>query len=368
MLLALLFLKRHMPESQSSLLTTLAAGFAGMICCFLGARVIFRQRTKGYYFILILLAIFFYGIHGYGIRMVLEFPVPVIASGMLICGIVWKHMGQDSLARENCGKTHIGPADSFNMKKMRKYRQEYAAQRPSEREPATLDGLEDFFLVRMKACRPFSGNRYILGNLYVRLGGNLGARQLFHWCLTLVFLALFCGYVFPRKNNSFLFILPAFAAVFLDLIPHRKLLLPGGRTEKYFSALTLGLFVTVLSTLALATFAALSHPLSIILPDITIGGDTLAFTPFDARMAYLCFVLMPIAMMLGTLFSERHFLKMIFMGVAIGIGVSLSASAEGLLSQIGIPGAIVLVAIAWISCAALLRYYCQKRPLVGQGM
>jgi hypothetical protein len=166
---------------------------------------------------------------------------------------------------------------------------------------------------------------------------------------------------------TIIFVIPAYAVAFAGLYPRGTILLPGGRVEKYHSAIASGLIIMAFSTCLLAILAIVLTLIRPLMPVIPFEGAFIRFHAFDFRESYLHFSLMPIALVYSVFLPGRKFLKNIFPAVIFGAVLGYSTAEVTVLSVIGLPGIIILVAASWIGSVLILRYHFRRRDLVGQG-
>lgn len=369
---SLIFCRYSGVEFPHILLVFLAAILAGITCFLLGSWLVLMSKSMSpmaWLFPVIWILASRSDHLKYIEHVIVSFPLLLIAVGIASCGLAWKWLGRGSMARKFCGETLVGLADGFDIAKRREVYQKQVAQKASKKDSAISDRLEEFFLTRMMECRPFGGNRYVLGNMRLAIGRLVGPQWMVFPPVLIVMILIF-GYMVPGEINSFFFILPAFGAVSINLIPYRNMLLPCGRAEKYYGAIVLGFAVTLLSILIVMTIALISVPLSNILPDITMRGETFTFDALDVRKSYLCLFPMPIGLLIGTLFSKRGLLIAMFAPVLMAFLFPFSfMSGSGLIpfSLDSLSSIAALTAISWISFALILRYHCHRRSLVDQG-
>jgi hypothetical protein len=301
--------------------------------------------------------------------MIIDFPLGIIILGLLTCSIVWRQLGRDSLARDNCGKLYVGFVNYGDLAKRQKYGREIYSKWSWERDYAIALSLEEFALARIKASHPFSGKRYVFGNLYALLSLMEGPPWMFLLVpLVVMVVMIFYGYVFPvQAGASFIFVIPAYAVAFAGIYPRGTIFLPGGRIEKYHSALASGLLIMLFSTCLLAMLAMVLTLIRPLMPVIPFEGAFIRFHAFDFRESYLHFSLMPIALVYSVFLPGRKFLKNIFPAVIFGAVLGYSTAEVTVLSVIGLPGIIILVAASWIGSVLILRYHFRRRDLVGQG-
>lgn len=375
----------HGDGAAAATLPFWAVCFLAMMCYLLGVWFIFVPKNSAAFVCALLLVIGAQISMGTTLRvinyMIVSAPLLPVAAGIVTCGVAWKWLGDDSLARKHCGESFMSIGNSWNLAKKQKVAQEQALRRREDGSVVLSDHLEDFFLERMRNYRPFSVNRYVSGNLYNMLG-----KFLFPWRKTALLFpvsiipimgyvnGLIMGYKGGASGHDIsdiLFLVPAMTAVQLDLVPHRNLLLLAGRVEKYSSALVSGAIVVVLATVFAVMMTALSVPLSSVMPDIVVKGHTVAYHALHARGFYISLIFVPIALVIGTLFSGKsgpRFVFVAFVGVLMQLWINPRfAEIFNPLSLIGIPGVIILIAASWIGSVLVMRYYFRRQNLVGQG-
>lgn len=374
LLVGIIFFGNREPLFPHDLLVILAAGFVGMIFYLLAVRLVFVFRTGAFIGpILAFIWVIPMVLSQYNRPaeyIIISHPLWPIMAGIITCRIAWKWLEGDALARKHCGDVRMGLADAWNVAKMRKYQQKQYAQMLSKGRPSISDSLEGFFLTRMETCASFSKYRAVLGNLYIMLGRLFGGPR-WVWTLTtplLIVMILSLGYFANGIMSNYVFLSPAFMVFYLDLVPHRNILLPLGRTEKYYTAVASGFVITVMVTLLFAMLAAMSVLLGPMLPDIPWKGATYAYYAMDVRQSYIGLFLMPIALVIGTLFPNRRLPLFLFMGGAVSLCGPRFGPTPGppLLASAGIPGVVVSIAASWITFILLLRYHCLRKSLVGQ--
>jgi hypothetical protein len=351
-------------------LVILSASFAGMIVYLAAVRLSFMARTPA---VMGVVGIFFMVPVFFGTNKALEYmivsnPLHVTVAGTITCAFAWKWLGDESLARKYCGRILFGIADGLNLAKMQKYQKKRAAQMLAKRDSAISDRLEEFFVTRMEKHSPRDASRYVLGSLYTIADRVFGLP--IHYVLPLIAIILLMGYwpIMPNVSN-YIFIMPVFFCFQLDLIPHGGILLPDGRTEKYYTALILGFVITALSAILVTILAMLSVPLAEILPQITWKDRAFAYDAFDLRQWYFCPLLMPIALTVITLFPKKMWARFGIMMMAMYAWIFLGGFFDAwptLLSLVGIPGIGGLIAVSWISFVLALGYHFRRRDLVSQ--
>jgi hypothetical protein len=368
LLLGILFSKYLGLEFPYILLAVLAVSFVGMICYLFSAWLVLAMKNPviGLLGLMVFPLVFLSDYLKPVEHMVVSSPLLPIAVGILTFGIAWKWLGRKSLARKHCGVSLVGLTDSWNFWKMRKIQQKRAAQKIAKRGSLVYDRLEGLILRKMKVCRPFSGNRYILGNLFIIFGRSFGLKLAIGYLLSLVMAGLMFGYFDDVILDTYFFMITAIMGIHFNLMPCRSMLLPAGRTKKYYSAVVSGFVATSLMTFLVAIIAAMTIPLDHIMPDIAWRGITFTFHVIGMQKSFIPLILGPIALIVGTLFPNKRVTVLIFM-IAIIATVGVIAFITTLASIFidSIFGIASLVAASWITFLVLFGYHCRKRSLIG---
>lgn len=354
------------------LIMIMAAGLAGIMFYLLGVwTVLLTKGPTGLMFIFPLIPLTFF----FAPRNFLEniaIPLSVIAVGILSCVISWGRLGRDAHARKFCGQLVVGMMGAGSPSTAQKIRRREAVKGSSGNRSILSDNLESSFLAKIKACPSLNKGKYALGALYV----YFGRQSRVGWMIMpFIMIAgiLYFGYFPESPQRIFFYIFPVFPALSVDLISHRALLLPGGRSEKYYAALVTGAAITVLWTLSVAIYTAASIPLATILPNFALGSHAFVFRALDLRYSYLCLFVMPIGLLLGTMFSKNNLLMKtcIAVGLVLISGVIAGVIYREQVAALILPDSlfriVCLVAISWAGSAALLCYHCRRQNLVGQG-
>ena len=377
LLLGLIFFRYHEFGILYILLIVLAGGFAGMIAYLLSIWCAFLARTMAplgaLLFYLIVLPSTLNDKYLQPVaEIIFSYPLLVIGGGIAACVAVWNWVGGDSLARRYCGQEVLSAADSWGNIKIGGMRRKIILEKSSPRVFWVYDRVERLFLAGMQKCHPLSAKRYIIGALHVVSGSIYCFPRTMPVLLFMLILGiLFFGYIVPARFGVLLFMIPALGVLQIDLIPHRSMVLPAGRAERYYGVLVSGLAVTGVSTLLVVAMALISFLLVGRLPDITVQGNVLSFHAIDPRGFYFSLFLMPLALALGIFFSRKLF--SLFMGLAAIIALMVVTARvvfelmTALLFPESMVGAVALVAAAWIIFALVVGYHCRRQSLVAQG-
>ena len=191
-------------------------------------------------------------------------------------------------------------------------------------------------------------------------------------CMVTVLLFVLMGYfsVPGREDTSManiIFIAPVFGAAGLNLLPYSNILLPGGRNEKYYASLVSGFTATLLTTLPIAVMAFISILLEPVLPDIVLKGHTFGYHAMNINYCFVTLSLMPISLVVATLFPRRDLVRIIFALVVmytwLPFGV-FGLFAEKL-SESGPSIVAGLIILSWAIFLMVLRHICMRRCLAG---
>lgn len=101
------------------------------------------------------------------------------------------------------------------------------------------------------------------------------------------------------------FVFPALGLLPLDLLPHRTILLPGGRSDRYHGAMILGLVISVWLTLLVVGIALLTIWMESFLPDIMFKANVYSYRAMDIENFYVCLSLASLATTLGTVVAKK---------------------------------------------------------------
>ena len=363
------------------ILVVLAAGLLGMIVYFYGVYIGFSELPSlagGLIPLFIFGAIFFKWDKSFQ-GIIINQPILVISASTVVCVWVWRLLGRDFLARKYCGKLAIvGFFDNWggmfdDIAKARKYPQALANQKPNAIKAILFENLHGFFLHRMGQCDFLSRGRYTWGNLYVAFGKHFGYWQLKNvlgFLALIVFFLLVAGFwALPNAGPvNFLFVLPVFAVLSLDILPYRSMLFPAGRTDKYFSSLVLAIVITLSAGLLILAVTGLSIFLEMSLPEFSFRGKMFSYQGMDTEQFYTYFLFMPVALSLSAISFRSNLLKIgfpiAFMSGWMGAEMASTRSLVDIIGPMGVSG---LIALCWIGFLVILHYICMRRSLVGQG-
>jgi hypothetical protein len=372
MLFGLVFLAHTELMFPYVLLVICSGGFMGMIFYLLGVWGMFPMKNTIALIGLLPLVIFgggFFELHKPLEAMIIYQPVQTIIVGLLICCLTWRWLGKEGLARRYCGQMVMGIADNWNMEKFRRYREAKIVSKSAMGKTVFADRLNRFFMTRMKVSGSFTVGQYIWGHVYMVLGRGLSSTILTPW-VVMVPLFLLMGYSPVPEDGSmanFLFIIPVFGAVHLNLLPYSSILLPAGRSDKYYGAIISGFVISAVATMLLAVVSSLSVPLEPILPDIVLKGYTFGYHAMNVKYCFFTLSLIPLSLIVATLFPRGAIIRTIFVMVVMYAWMFIcifGLFAEKLFES-G-PSIIAgLIILSWGVFLMVLRHICMRRCLAG---
>ena len=376
MIFGLVFLAHTELRLPYVLLVICAGGFMGMLSYLLGVFCVFSVRNSIVLIALLPLFIWpgvFFELYKPLEVMIIYSPVRVIVIGLLVCWLAWRWLAQPGFARRYCGQLALGISDVWNFEKDRRYRQARTAEQSTKKGLPVSIRLNRFFMTRMSSSGFLTRGQYIWGNLYVVIGRALGSSLGCGRWLVIVLLFMLMGY-FPGREDistaNILFIVPVFGMVSLNLLPYSNILLPGGRDDKYYAAVISGFAVTLLTTLLVTSIAVMCILVEPVLPDIVLKGRVFSYHAMDAGNCWVCLSLIPIALLMATLFPRRNIVKMIFIMVVMYGWVFFGVFKPLVISRLfesvlSLP--IGMTVVCWGIFLLALRYICMRRCLGGNG-
>lgn len=363
-------------EFASVFLAVLAGGIVGMMVYFFSVYVIFsdsdRNKIVGFLLIIAFAGVFL----KWDLivqEMIVTSPLIVISSGLLCCWLAWRWLGKKSLGREYCGKMVLGMFDGWDREKIAKYKLARLAERGKKKLNAVRisSGVERFFVSKISSAQTGSIGQYIWGSLYKTFGVQLSQRRqdLMRFLILILLVLCFSCYMPRSIIRIIIFLMPGLMVVFMNLNVHSSLLISGGRRERFWSALTLAATAAILITFLVTFFAALTIPLELILPELTIKSHTAVFNALNIKLFFPPLLMIPITFAIGLVFHKKPMLRMLFVIVLFQIMVILSAfqNLKNCPVPIGPVHVIIAFVCSWAVFVAVLRYVCMKRSLVGQG-
>jgi hypothetical protein len=351
-------------------LVTGAIFCAGLIMYWVGVALVFGVRNSGPIVGLAVWLFFgaaFLDLHVVAERAVVDHPFAIIFLGLAGGAVMWIWLGSTNWARRFCAVSRLGSLDVWDQDKMKEYARKQANSKWDKFKNHPDSWVERFFLDRMKSCDPLGPGRHICGGLYTTYGMTLS-----RWKGTLpglpVSLAfvLFLCYLQPDGTNI-LFLMVAVTVANLRLPVYSGLAIPGGRNERFFTAITLAGSNAVLVTAVLALLVAASIGLAPIMPDIPFRGEDISFHAMSLRLLFVPSVIMPIALALRLIIFRRPFSRLASISLLIALMFAFGVNSSGELGTlISATSVISMLILGWLAFVLVLRHVCMKRSLVGQ--
>jgi hypothetical protein len=348
---------------------TLATACLGMVVFSIGVSLSFLPGPPASYSPFLVFFLFF-GI----LRGTLQ-PLAVFLAGypgisitlcLIFTAVIFKFLNTESLARRFSGRFAPGISDWLNSAKIQKYWKMTSVEKMAKRGQAIPERMDRIFHAFLRSFPINSRNRYVIGSSYI-FSGWLSSYRWWWWleAILLLPIVLFFCY-FAEGIRNYLFVVPAFFVIQMDLIPHRSLLLARGRGEKMYAALSFCFLFTLASSLSILLLALLSLAVTSMMPDIPWRGSVLVYHPLDIQYFYVCPLFVPLVQLLVTLYRRERALVAAFCAMA---GIWLVADFHSSLtpgSAIGALGASILVAASWLLCILGIGYHCLKQDLINQ--
>ncbi len=350
-------------------LLVLGSAFAaGLVFYLAGAWWVFLVREP-MALVGFLIAIFFFGrqlgLHVRLERIVVLHPLAGMTVGVLTALAMWLYLTRADLARRNCLRPWIGFAEVFDRDKLRRSPQARSAAPWTRLKDHPRPWVQKLFLGGMTKCRPLSAARCACGAVYSSFA--LVLSQWTNVLFLVVVMTVFLGYL-GRHLMVILFASLPIVAGAMGLSHgalYSSLLTAGGRRERFCATLTVAATGAVLVTVFMALVAALSVPLSHLLPELHIYGQRLTYHVINARVFYGSWVVLPIAATIHLVFYRRPLLSMILL-MALMYAVVLTAEllSHDLRPLANAPAAGTLATFCWLTFILVVSRIANRRPLV----
>ena len=345
-----------------------SAFFAGLVFYFIGVGLAFGIRNSAAWIGFLPLFVVgggFFGLHIIIERAIVENPIGITLLGAFSSIAVWIWLGDVGLARRYCGMPWVGLFDAWNRDKMRKYKQVRANIKWDKLKKHPKPWVERFFLGRMNKCDYLGAGRHIWGGLYTTLGLLLSQWQ--GNIFLVLFMVFFLGYM---ERFWFLMFFPLIGiAGYIHSPVYSSMLFSGGRRERFATVITLAATTAVLGGVLFIILAALSVPLAVIIPDITVRGITIAFHTITINLFYAPLVFVPFAFTVNLIFYRKPIfiilsVMLLFMLLFFFSAIVWLNQLSTIINPVSVLSALVL---SWGIFVLVLRYICTRRCLVGQG-
>ncbi len=369
---SVVFLFYPAPTVARLLLSSVSMFFAGTIIYWLGAWVVFRfQNWVGTValFLLLLFGGSFLDADSLFEYVIVEGWFAVILLGGLVNFLAWRHWSRPGMARRHCGQTWLGAFDPWNKARMSEFNQARLAQK-NKAIPAVLPYVERFFLDRITDRTGPNTAQYIWGGLYRSFGLIALQRKSFiQFCLVMLPILCFLGYM--GAGTNIIFIMPVFGVINMRLHVRSTLLISGGRTERFWSALSVAAVTTLLATGIVTFMAALTLPLQAIMPELTIKGQSFVYRAMEMKLFFIPLCMMPVTLTIALVFYKYPRLMMAVVMLIFIFAMQVSMFLKILPIHPKDPGPIHIIIIitlillcCWAIFTAVLRHICMRRCLV----
>lgn len=324
-----------------------SAFFAGMIFYLAGTWWAFGLKQPIAFIGFAMCALFlgqFINLHVLLEAAIVDYPVVVIPLGILAGVAMWLRLGDSSLARRNCQMPWIG-FDSFNWEKVRRRQTKVNSNRWKQLKDHPRPWVENLFINTMSRQNPLSGARILWGTLYTSLGLSISQWRNGVWGS--LFMAVFLGYFGPRTWIALSFI-PIVAVSTSRPILYSHMLIAGGRRERFYSTLTLGLVAAATIALFVAIVILISMLLATFMPEIGYHGLKRAYSAVGPGAFYAPLVVLPFAYAVSLLLYKKTVaVIVIFMSVYFAV-VSVLMTSGALAVVRGTLPATCIAILSWL--------------------
>ena len=369
---SVVFLFYPAPTLAEHLLSCVSVFFAGTIIYWLGAWVVFRFPNWVSAIVLVpILMVYGRYLDLYVLfeRVIVDAWFAVILLGGLVNFLAWRHWSRPGMARKYCGRPWLGAFDAWNKEKISEFQQARLAQR-NKAIPTVLPRVEKFFLDRITDRTGPNTAQYIWGGLY-RSFGLIASRKRECVRFWLIMLPLLCflGYMGPAAN--IIFIMPGLMVANMSLHVRSTLLVSGGRTERFWSALSTAAVATLLATVTVTLMAALTLALQAVMPELTIKGQSAVYRAMEMKLFFIPLCMMPLTLTIALIFYRYPRLMMGVVMMIFILAMQVSVFLKILPIHPKEPGPIHIIIIitlillcCWAIFTAVLRHICMRRCLV----
>lgn len=343
---------------------------AGLILYLIGVALAFGIRNSSSSLGLLPVLMFgglFLDAHAVAERMIIGRPFAITFLGLSSSVVVWIWLGNPNWARRLCAATRIGIFDCWNRDKLLEYKRKREAVK-WDRAKFNLDPwVERFFVKRINSCSHLGSGRYIWGGLYTTYGMALSRRKgIMSWLLFILAMVVCLSYLRPGGTDA-LFFMAGVVVAQICLPVHSGMMISGGRSERFVTAVILSVTITVLLSAMLISVAILTVALAPIMPEITFRGELLTFHTMSLRLLVVPSIIIPIVLALRLIIYKKPFatfaaIMMVFM-LLFFFGIGSSETSSKLMNPISL---VSLLILSWLTLVLVLRHICMKRSLVGQ--
>ncbi len=347
------------------------------ICYWLGVGIVFRFRSWGTAFCIFPLALLnLEHVPSVAVEpFVLSHPWGVLFVAVMGYFFAYRLLWNDHLARRYCGWFSLGLFDHWNRYKVARFRQLQQAAKEEQTPDERALPWEAVFLECIAMSPVDSLRRHVVSCLYRFYSGIFFHRQdwlRFLFCLPFV-LCLF-GYIDSAAN--IVFFLPVMLVSDMSLhiqIPH---LIAGGRRERFYSGLALGLVMTLCFVLGCCLCTVFSLAVAPIMPEITYKGQVGIFYPLKTELNLVPLLLILLTLTCNLIIRKQGLWSRVlpivvfmlaFMAAGWGEDTIVMLRGENVIGRgCAFLWSFVFVTLcAWAVFTAVLFFTCTRRCLGG---
>ena len=307
-------------------------------------------------------------------QAIVESPLLMIFSGGLVNYLAWGYWGRSNLARQYCGRLWMGAFDAWNPEKMSKYKLAKLAEKDKKKPNSVRisSGVERFFIWRISGATTDSLRPYIWGSFYKTFGMMISQQRQYWMRSLIIILPILCFlcYLPGKFGKIMVFFMPGIMVVNMSLWVHSSLSVSGGRLQRFWSALSLGVATGILVTVAVMLFAMATHLLERIMPQLTIRGHEFTFGALTIYLSIVPLLMIPVSLAIGLIFQKHPILKIVFIIILFQIAfVSNVLRDPGSVNwpvQIGPMHVVIMLLCSWGVFIGVLRYISMRCCLVSQ--
>lgn len=360
-----------------TVLACLSAFSAFTIFYWLGVWFVFRFRS--WFFIFALFPLLLLGdkplhMSVFIVYSIVESPLRMILLGVLVNFLAWFYWGRPNLARHYCGKLWMGAFDAWNKKKIEKLQWAKLAEQ-DRKKPGSKQisaGAESFFVSRISGAETGSLQQYIWGCLYKSFGLTVSQRKQDWMRFLILIVPMLCFVCYmPGRGKNIIFFMPGIIVALMSLNVHSSLLISGGRRERFWSALTLAVTTSILITFLVTFLAALTMPLELILPELTIKGVTFVFHALSIKLFFMPLLMIPVTLAIGLIFHKKlilaMFLAIVYFQILFFFNIVKDLTIMNVPVRIGPVHIMIMLLCSWTFFVAVSHHVCIRRCLAGQG-
>jgi len=256
--------------------------------------------------------------------------------------------------------------DGYNREKMEKFRRTNAAKKLEKQSENRGSGILNLFISLMQQKPYYSNLRYTFGLLYIVVG-RVVALSMLKQLIPMLLVIVWFSYWREDAIRDIFFVLPYFGALQWRLVPQFTALLPASRKQKYIASATSAAAIIVIGTLFMAALAGIAILITPYMPQLTIEriqNFEFQFKPINISHLWITPMVMPIAMIMTTLFRRNLFICSLPAIIMIATWIPLNWRQP--LIENGFPAILTATAAVLIILAVLLYRHCFRHDLVTQ--